>query len=98
MCIRDSPWTAWIGLVLAAERDGASDPSPNAGRSEAIYAHCAGVCLGGRNHYTVGWVDKPVLAADQPVADRRGVHRILRLSLRLQGLWLLSLILMTLAQ
>ena len=92
------PWRQWFDLVLAAERDGAADPSPNAGRSEAIYAHCAGVRLGGRNLYAHGWVDKPVLAAAQPPADRGAVGRILNLSLRLQGLWLLLLTLGTRAQ
>ena len=91
-------WPKWFSLVRAAERDGASDPSPNAGRSEAIYAHCAGVRLGGRNRYSRGWVEKPILAADQPAADRPGVDRILGLNLRLQGLWLLSLMLLVLAQ
>ena len=91
-------WPTWFSLVRAAERDGASDPSPNAGRSEAIYAHCAGVRLGGRNRYSRGWVEKPILAADQPAADRYGVDRILGLNLRLQGLWLLGLMLLALAQ
>ena len=47
------------GAGAAAERDGAPDPSPNAGRSEAIYAHCAGVQLGGRNRYGERWIEKP---------------------------------------
>ena len=86
------PWWQWWSLVLAAERDGASDPSPNAGRSEAIYAHCAGVRLGGRNRYSRGWIEKPVLAADQPPATKTSVERILRLNLYLQGLWMMILL------
>ena len=86
------PWWQWWSLVIAAERDGASDPSPNAGRSEAIYAHCAGVRLGGRNRYSRGWIEKPVLAADQPPATKTSVERILRLNLYLQGLWMLILL------
>ena len=86
------PWRQWPSLVRAAERDGKSDPSPNAGRSEAIYAHCAGVRLGGRNRYGRGWVDKPVLAADQPPADSVAVKRILELNLRLQAVWILILV------
>ena len=82
------PWTELAGLVQAAERDGASDPSPNSGRSEAIYAHCAGVQLGGRNRYGDHWVDKPLLASGQPCPDDQAVRRILDLSLRLQGAWL----------
>ena len=86
------PWRQWPSLVRAAERDGRKDPSPNAGRSEAIYAHCAGVRLGGRNRYGRGWVDKPVLAANQPPADGDAVNRILQLNLRLQALWILILV------
>ena len=86
------PWRQWPSLIRAAERDGKSDPSPNAGRSEAIYAHCAGVRLGGRNRYGRGWVDKPVLAADQAPADSDAVKRILQLNLRLQALWVLILV------
>ena len=86
------PWWQWWSLVLAAERDGASDPSPNAGRSEAIYAHCTGVRLGGRNRYSGGWIEKPVLAADQLPATKTSVERILQLNLYLQGLWMLILL------
>ena len=86
------PWRQWPSLVRAAERDGKTDPSPNAGRSEAIYAHCAGVRLGGRNRYGRGWVEKPVLAAEQPPADGDAVNRILQLNLRLQVLWILILV------
>ena len=87
------PWREQPGLVRAAERDGTSDPSPNAGRSEAIYAHCAGVQLGGPNRYGEQWIDKPLLAANQPEADRAAVNRILMLTSRLESLWLLLLLL-----
>lgn len=83
------PWRQWWDLVTAAERDGKPDPSPNAGRAEAIYAHCAGLCLGGRNRYQDHWVNKPLLAEGFPDADAAGVRRILNFSLRLEGLWLL---------
>ena len=81
------PWTELARLVEAAERDGATDPSPNSGRSEAIYAHCAGVQLGGRNRYGDRWVDKP-LWPPAACADEQAVRRILDLSLKLQIAWL----------
>jgi adenosylcobinamide-phosphate synthase len=90
------PWRELPALVRAAERDGAPDPSPNAGRSEAIYAHCAGVQLGGRNRYGERWIDKPVLAANLPQADRNAVNLILVLTSRLESLWLLLLLLVAL--
>ena len=82
------PWSAWWRMVKAAERDGAPDPSPNAGRAEAIYAHCAGVRLGGRNRYGDRWVEKPILAGEQSAADKAAILRILVCSRRLEALWL----------
>jgi len=71
-----------------ALREGAPDPSPNAGVSQAAYALAAGVRLGGVNHYGGEAKSKPVLAADCPVADRAAVERILGLSIRLELCWL----------
>ena len=86
-----APWNRWFALVRAAELHGAPDPSPNAGRSEAIYAHCAGVRLGGRNRYVATWVEKPLLAADQPEPDRQSIQTILSLTVRLELLWIVLL-------
>jgi adenosylcobinamide-phosphate synthase len=76
-------------LLKAALRDGAADPSPNAGVSEAAFAHAAGVRLGGANTYADGVHLKPILAAGGKPADPDGVERILALSDRLELLWLL---------
>ena len=70
--------------------DGAPDPSPNAGVSQAAYAHAAGVQLGGMNRYGDELKAKPLLAAGQPNASPAAVNRILQLSLRLEGIWLLA--------
>ena len=75
--------------LRAALRDGAPDPSPNAGVSEAAFAHAAGVRLGGANTYADGVRIKPTLAADGRPPDRDGVERILGLGDRLELLWLL---------
>ena len=83
------PWRLWPELVRAAEDEGGQDPSPNAGRSQSIYAHCAGVRLGGRNRYGNRWVEKPLLGAEFPVADVVSVKRIMGLTERLELLWLL---------
>jgi adenosylcobinamide-phosphate synthase len=74
---------------LLALREGAPDPSPNAGVSMAAFAHAAGVRLGGLNRYADGPRAKPLLAAGEPAADHRAVLAILALSVRLEGLWLL---------
>lgn len=75
--------------LRAALRDGAPDPSPNAGVSEAAFAHAAGVRLGGANTYADGVRIKPTLAADGRPPDRAGVERILALGCWLELLWLL---------
>jgi len=84
-----APWNRWFQLVRAAEREGRFDPSPNAGRAEAIYAHCAGIRMGGRNRYGDRWVMKPLLAAAHPAPSTTGVMRILRFSQRLELAWLI---------
>jgi adenosylcobinamide-phosphate synthase len=79
---------ATAGLVRAALQEGRPDPSPNAGVSQAAYAHAAGVRLGGANRYGGGVISKPVLAMNCPSPDRRDVERILTLTNRLELLWL----------
>ena len=82
------PGRAWQ-LFTAACRDGDPDPSPNAGLSQAAYAHAVGVQLGGLNHYGGEQRPKPLLAEGQPPADDAAVKRMLRLTTRLQLIWLL---------
>jgi adenosylcobinamide-phosphate synthase len=75
-------------LLRLALLDGAPDPSPNAGVSQAAYAHAAGIRLGGLNHYAGQARLKPLLAGHCPPPDREAVMRMLRLSDRLELLWL----------
>lgn len=78
-----------VHWLRAALEDGAPDPSPNAGVSEAAFAHAAGVRLGGANTYADGVRIKPTLAAAGLPPDRAGVERILALGDRLELIWLL---------
>jgi adenosylcobinamide-phosphate synthase len=78
-------------LWRLARRDGAPDPSPNAGLSQAAYAHCTGVQLGGLNHYGDQAKAKPLLAAGQPLPTASSVERMLQLTGRLELLWLLPI-------
>ncbi|MBD2422725.1 cobalamin biosynthesis protein [Cyanobium sp. FACHB-13342] len=77
-----------LPLLSAALRDGAADPSPNAGVSQAAYAHACSVQLGGSNRYGTQVRDKPLLAAGCPPADRPAVQQMLQLNRRLEWLWL----------
>ena len=91
------PWSHWAQRVQAAERDGAADPSPNAGRSEAIYAHCIGTQLGGENRYGERLVQKPVLGAGQPTPNVSLVRGVLNATSRLEGFWLSGLVIIEFA-
>ena len=75
------------GVLAAAKRDGAADPSPNAGLSQAAYAHVTGVQLGGRNSYGGQIRHKPLLAAGLPAPDQAAVLQMLQLNRRLELLW-----------
>jgi adenosylcobinamide-phosphate synthase len=81
------PLNTWR-LFRSALADGAADPSPNAGVSQAAYAHAVGVQLGGANRYGGQWRQKPLLAQGQPPADHGAILTILALSRRLEALWL----------
>jgi adenosylcobinamide-phosphate synthase len=77
-----------LGQLGPALRDGASDPSPNAGVSQAAYAHALGLRLGGLNRY--GGIEraKPLLNEGGRAADEKGVQAILDASQRCALLWL----------
>ena len=77
-----------LGQLGPALRDGASDPSPNAGVSQAAYAHALGLQLGGLNRYGGIERTKPLLNSAGRAADQKGVQAILKVSQRCALLWL----------
>ena len=81
-------WSQWPKTVRAAAADGRPDPSPNAGLSESIFAHCADVQMGGPNRYGNTWINKPLLSSQSEKASASGVRKLLNLGLRLEGAWL----------
>ncbi len=70
-------------------KDGIVDSSPNSGISEAIFAYCAEVRMGGINYYKGERKIKPIIAKSYPIASITSVKKILNLSFRLQVVWLL---------
>ncbi len=74
-------------IVLNTLRDGRFDESPNSGYSEAAFAYCANVQMGGQNKYGNKIVNKPILGKKLSIASNKSVKEILNLSLRLQILW-----------
>jgi len=79
--------SCWRVLGAALE-EGKLDPSPNAGVSQASYAHTIGMSLGGINRYGNQLRTKPILAANHPPADLKAVEEILTLTVKLEGIWL----------
>jgi len=77
-----------LSLLRLALKEGAPDPSPNAGVSQAAYAHAVGVQLGGANCYGGQPVTKPLLAQGQGSVTRAAVGAILARSRQLEMLGL----------
>ena len=75
-------------LVRAAWIDGSKDISPNSGISEAIFAHCAEIKMGGINKYTNKATRKPTLAKNAPDANDESIKRLLKMTLKLEFAWL----------
>ncbi len=76
--------------IMDSWKDGIVDCSPNSGISEAIFAYCAEVRMGGVNYYKGVKKIKPIIAKSYPIASIYSVKKILNLSLRLQLFWLLG--------
>ena len=87
------PRQSIIKIIKQAWKDGVVDSSPNSGISEAIFAYCAEVRMGGINYYKGRKTIKPIIAESYPEASINSIKRILNLSLRLQFAWLLGMLL-----
>jgi len=78
--------------IREAWKDGLVDSSPNSGISEAIFAYCAEVKMGGVNYYKGKKKIKPIIAKSYPNASINSIKRILTLILRLQSAWIVGII------
>ncbi len=78
-------------IIKLALNDGSKDPSPNSGISEAIFAHCLGIKMGGLNYYKGKLINKPILAKESDSASPESIRNLLRLSLRLELIWLICI-------
>ena len=86
------PKQSILRTIRNAWKDGSVDSSPNSGISEAIFAYCAEVQMGGINYYKGEKKLKPLIASSYPIACINSIKRILKLILRLQFVWLLSIL------
>lgn len=85
------PFNKIPAVIKAAWDDGSKDPSPNSGISEAIFAHCTEIQMGGLNTYKGKLVEKPLLAKESDSATSISIKRLLKLSLKLELSWLLAI-------
>ena len=89
------PWHQAPKLIKAAWIDGSKDESPNSGLSEAIFAHCLGIRMGGENIYRAKKRTKSIIAQDSPKANQQSTKRILNSIVKLQALWITLIIVLT---
>ena len=68
--------------------EGAADPSPNAGVSQAAYALVGQIQLGGANRYGGQIKDKPILGAGLPPPNPAAIGELLAMGRRLEQIWL----------
>ena len=86
-------WFKAPSIIRAAWKDGVKDISPNSGLSEAIFAYCADIRMGGINKYKSHYISKPILALQAPPASKESIKKILRLYPRLEIFWISIMIL-----
>ena len=91
-------WMNSPQIIRQTFKEGSKDSSPNSGLSEAIFAHCARIKMGGTNYYKEYLVKKPLLAINAPEANPRSIKSLISLIHRLQLAWtlLITLILLML--
>ncbi len=86
--VTTKPFNQLKGILRSAWLDGVKDNSPNSGLSEAIFAHCVGIRMGGINEYQGGYIRKPILAKHAPAANAHSIKKLMNISLRLELFWL----------
>ena len=83
------PINQYLKLVKIAFKDGAKDTSPNSGLSEAIFAHCLNIKMGGENFYNKKKIIKPYFAESAPKPNLISINKILVSVIKLEIFWVL---------
>ena len=84
---------SWLKIINISEVEGSKYDSPNAGRSQAIFANCIGIRMGGNNKYNGMESSKPLIGINQPKASIESIKKIISLTYKLQLMWLLVAVL-----
>ncbi len=88
-----SKFKEYISIIKKSYLDGKKYDSPNAGISEAIFAHITGIELGGKSKYKNGIIEKPIINANGDICTREKISLICQLILKLQFLWIIIFVL-----
>ena len=83
----------YISIIKKSYLDGKKYDSPNAGISEAIFAHISNIKLGGKSKYKNEIIEKPIINASGEICSGEKIKLICQLILRLQFLWIIMFIL-----
>ena len=83
----------YISIIKKSYLDGSMYDSPNAGISEAVFAHTAGIKLGGESKYDNKILKKPIINKNGDFCSGEKINLISQLILRLQFLWIIIFIL-----
>ena len=83
----------YISIIKKSYLDGKKYDSPNAGISEAIFAHISDIKLGGESKYKNEIIEKPIINASGEICSGEKIKLICQLILRLQFLWIIMFIL-----
>ncbi len=85
-------WLDFTSIVKKAIEEGRNDLSPNSGLSEAIFAHCLDISMGGTNSYNNNQIHKPILAKSSPSPNSKSIKRLLKISFRLELAWTIFMV------
>ena len=86
-------WREIPKTIKQALKEGRQDSSPNSGISEAIFANCIGIQMGGMNKYKNKFIRKPYLAINSPLPDKKSIMLLLDSIILLELLWVTLIIL-----
>ncbi len=89
----DYKFNEYISIIKKSYLDGKKYDSPNAGISEAIFAHICGIKLGGQSKYKNEIIEKPIINENGDNCTVKKIKLIFKLILRLQFLWIIIFVL-----
>ena len=81
-------WKSIPEVIKSAWLEGSIDESPNSGLSEAIFAHCFQIRMGGDNKYNDRLIRKELLAPNAPKANEKSIMLMIRSILFLECFWI----------